>query len=60
MVEMAMFNVQKSNHSKTRQSRVTVNVFCMLSHSALHLCKVWVKISWMVSKLWSGHQRQKR
>ena len=31
----------KGKNSKSRHTRVTVHVFCILSHSALHLCKVW-------------------
>ena len=30
----------KGNNSKSRQTRVTVYVFCTLSHSALHYCEV--------------------
>ena len=30
----------KDNNSKSRQTRVTVYVFCMSFHSALHLCEV--------------------
>ena len=30
----------KVNNSKSRQIRVTVHVFCMLSHGALHCCEV--------------------
>ena len=31
----------KGINSKCRQTRVTVHVFCMSPHSALHLCAVW-------------------
>ena len=31
----------KGNNSKSRQTRVTVHVFCTLPHSALLLCEVW-------------------
>ena len=31
----------KGNNSKSKQTRVMIHVFCMLSHSALHLCEVW-------------------
>ena len=30
----------KGNNSKNRQTRVTVHVFCMSSHGAIHLCEV--------------------
>ena len=30
----------KGNNSKSRQSRVMVQVFCTSSHSALHLCEI--------------------
>ena len=30
----------KGNNSKCRQTRITVNVVCISSHSALHLCEV--------------------
>ena len=33
----------KGNNFKSRQTKVTVNVFCTLSHSASHLCEVWWK-----------------
>ena len=36
MIELAMFNVKKATTPKV----VTVHVFCILSHSALHLCEV--------------------
>ena len=29
------------NNSKSRQTKVTVHMFCMSSHGALYLCKVW-------------------
>ena len=35
MVEMAMFNVQRAITPK-KATRITVQVFCTLSHSALH------------------------
>ena len=38
MKEMAQCS--KSSKSKSRQTRVTIHVFCMLSHGALHLCEV--------------------
>ena len=56
MAEMAIVQCIKDNNSKSRQTRVTVHVFCMLSHSASHLCEVFMKISWMVSELLSGHK----
>ena len=28
------------NNSRSRHIRVTIHVFCMLSHNALHLCEV--------------------
>ena len=31
----------KGNNSKSRQNRVTVHVFCMMSHSASRLLEVW-------------------
>ena len=31
----------KGNDSKSRQTRVTLHVFCTSSHDALHLCEVW-------------------
>ena len=31
----------KGNNSKSRQTRVTIHVFCTSSHSALHLWEVW-------------------
>ena len=37
MVEMALFNIQKANNSKSRQNRVTVHVFCMSSYST-YIC----------------------
>ena len=40
MVEMATLNVQRAITPNSRQTRVTVHVFCMLSHSVLHLCSV--------------------
>ena len=36
----------KGNNSKSRQTRVTVHVFCTLSHGVLHLCEVWWKYLW--------------
>ena len=30
----------KGNNSKRRQTRIKVHVYCMSSHSALHLCEV--------------------
>ena len=44
----------KGNNFQSRQTRVTVHVFCTSPHSALHLCGL-VKISQLVSELWSGH-----
>ena len=40
MVEMAIFNIQKSNNSKSRKTIVMVHVFCMSSHGVKHLCQV--------------------
>ena len=34
------FQYSKGHNSKSRLSRVTVLVFCTLSHDALHLCEV--------------------
>ena len=34
------FQSSKGNNSKSRQIRVTVHVFCILSHGALYLCEV--------------------
>ena len=31
----------KGNNSKSRQTRVTVHMFCTSSHSGLYLCEVW-------------------
>ena len=39
MVEMAML-MFIGQDSKSRQTRITVHVFCMSSHGALHLCDI--------------------
>ena len=39
MVEMAMVNVQRTITPKVGKP-VTVHMFCMLSHGALHLCEI--------------------
>ena len=44
-----------TSNSKCRQTRVSVNVFCMLSHNALHLCEVLWKYFKLYILLWSGH-----
>ena len=55
LTETAMFNVQRAITPLSRQTRVTVHVFCMLSHSAWHLCEVsWKYLGWY--QLWSGHK----
>ena len=38
-VNFGYVQCSKDNNSKSRQSRVTVHVFCKSSHSALHLCE---------------------
>ena len=54
MVEMAMFYDQMAITPKV--TRVKVHVFCTSSHSALHLCEVFLTISQSVFYLQSRHE----
>ena len=54
MVEMDIFNVQRAITPKVSKPD-TVHVFCISSHSALHLCEVLWKYFWWY-QLWRGHK----
>ena len=45
----------KGNNSKSRKTRVTVNVFRMSSHG-VNICVKFHEICQVVLKLWSGHE----
>ena len=49
------FQYSKGNNSKTRKTRVTVNVFCMSSHGVTFVSS-FMKICQVVLKLWCGHK----
>ena len=49
-----------AKNTKSRQTIATIFVFCMLSHSALHLCEVSWKYFKLYILLWSGHKWWKR
>ena len=50
------FQYSKSDNSKSRQTRVTVHVFCMTSHG-VNISVKFMKICQAVLKLWSGHKK---